>query len=170
MFCGDRLGRLILHLHTERFSPRSRAWAGFLTSQPGQALVRSSLAHCEGLNSLYIQHIATDCLLRVVADTCTRLTILDISFSRQVTDLGLVQLCGPLVGAATSPGDSPPARGCKYLRELYFNPQNQPADRQIRAQVIACLLRHLDMLQVGNTTTVKALFSSRLEIRLITGV
>ena len=42
------------------------------------------------LNSMYIQHIATDCLLRVVADTCTRLTILDISFSRQVTDLGLL--------------------------------------------------------------------------------
>ena len=145
MFCGDRLGRLILHLHTDRFSPRSRAWASFLTSQPGRALVRSSLAHCESLNSLYIQHIATDCLLRVVADTCTRLTILDISFSSKVTDQGLLQLCGPLGDS----GDSDPPKGCKYLRELYFNPQNQPADSQIRAQVIASLLRHLHMLQVS---------------------
>ena len=104
--------------------------------------MRSSLAHCESLNSLYIQHIATDCLLRVVANTCTRLTILDISFSSKVTDQGLLQLCGPLGDS----GDSDPPKGCKYLRELYFNPQ--PADSQIRAQVIASLLRHLHMLQV----------------------
>ena len=123
-------------------SPRTRGWAGFLTSSQGQALVRSSLAHCEGLNSLYMQHVATDSLLRVVADTCTRLTILDISFSRQVTDQGLVQLCGPPAAQALAP------RGCKYLRELYFNPHSQPADRQIRPRVIACLLTHLEMLQV----------------------
>ena len=139
-----------------RFSARARGWASYLTSSPGQALVRSSLAQCEGLNSLYVQHIATDGLLRVVADTATRLTILDISFSREVTDQGLVHLCGPLVGDVYpgEPGDSgPPPRGCRYLRELYFNPHSQSADREIRPQVIACLLRHLHMLQVRNQET-----------------
>ena len=146
VFCGDRLGRLILHLHSERFSPRNRSWVNFLTSDVGARLARDSLAQCQGLNSLYVQHIATDKMLRVVADTCTRLTILDISFSREVTDIGLVHLCGPLTGAGRP--SEPPPKGCKYLRELYFNPQLQPGEKQIMPQVIACLLRHLHMLQV----------------------
>jgi len=99
-----------------------------------------------GLNSLYIQHIATDEMLRHVADTCNRLTILDISYSSSVTDIGLVHLCGPLVGAG--PGHGHTTTGCKYLRELYFNPQNSSSEHQIMPQVIACLLRHLPLLQV----------------------
>ena len=90
------------------------------------------MAQCRGLNSLYVQHLATDALLAVVADTAPRLTILDISHSAAVTDAGLLHL----------------TRGCSYLRELYFNPHSQPADRQIRPRVIACLLTHLEMLQV----------------------
>lgn len=147
VLCGDRLGRLILHLHSDSdlLTPRLRSWVTFLTSGPGSQLALTSLSQCKGLSSLYIQHIATDAMLSVVADTCPRLTLLDISFSSCVTDLGLVHLCGPLVGAG-QPG-RPPA-GCKYLRELYFNPQNSEMGNQIMPQVIACLLRHLPMLQV----------------------
>ena len=149
VLCGDRLGRLILHLHTDSglLSPRSRSWVTFLTSEPGLQLTLTSLAQCSGLSSLYIQHIATDAMLAVVADTCPRLTLLDISFSSLVTDIGLVHLCGPLVGAG--PGSSRAPTGCKYLRELYFNPQNSEKENQIMPQVIACLLRHLHMLQVS---------------------
>ena len=149
VLCGDRLGRLILHLHTDSgpLGPRSRSWVTFLTSPPGARLTLTCLAQCSGLSSLYIQHIATDAMLRVVADTCTRLTLLDISFSSEVTDIGLVHLCGPLVGAG--PGSSRAPAGCKYLRELYFNPQNSEKENQIMPQVIACLLRHLPMLQVS---------------------
>jgi len=150
VFCGDRLGRLILHLHSDTLTSRSRSWVNFLTSGPGSILNLSCLSQCRGLNALYIQHIATDEMLHVVADTCTRLTILDISFSKQVTDIGLVYLCGPLVGAGRGPG--PSTLGCKYLRELYFNPQKQPIEHQIMPQVIACLLRHLPMLQVVDLT------------------
>jgi len=146
VFCGDRLGRLILHLHTDILSSRSRTWVNFLTSPAGNSLILSSLSQCSGLNSLYIQHIATDEMLRHVADTCNRLTILDISYSSSVTDIGLVHLCGPLVGAG--PGHGHTTTGCKYLRELYFNPQNSSSEHQIMPQVIACLLRHLPLLQV----------------------
>ena len=152
VFCGDRLGRLILHLHSDTLTSRSRSWVNFLTSGPGSILNLSCLSQCRGLNALYIQHIATDEMLHVVADTCTRLTILDISFSKQVTDIGLVYLCGPLVGAGRGPG--PSTLGCKYLRELYFNPQKQPIEHQIMPQVIACLLRHLPMLQVNQSSSV----------------
>ena len=123
---------------------RSRSWVNFLTSGPGAGLTLSCLSQCAGLNSLYIQHIATDDMLRVVSNTCPRLTLLDISFSSSVTDIGLVYLCGPLVGA----GPGAKTVGCKYLRELYFNPQNQPIEQQIMPTVISCLLRHLPMLQV----------------------
>ena len=149
-----RLGRLILHLHSERSTARNKCWASFLTSQPGARLARASLAQCDGLNSLYVQHIATDDMLKVVADTCSKLTILDISFSSEVTDIGLVYLCGPLVGAGRS-SETPP-KGCKYLRELYCNPQHRQEGKQIMPQVIACLLRHLQMLQVtGEQQTVR---------------
>ena len=73
VLCGDRLGRLILHLHTDSglLTPRSRSWVTFLTSEPGLQLTLTSLAQCSGLSSLYIQHIATDAMLAVVAQTCT---------------------------------------------------------------------------------------------------
>ena len=150
VLCGDRLGRLILHLHMDSglLGPRSRSWVTFLTSPQGTQLTLTSLGQCSGLSSLYIQHIATDAMLRVVADTCPRLTLLDISFSSMVTDIGLVHLCGPLMGAGSGSGRAP--AGCKYLRELYFNPQNSEKENQIMPQVIACLLRHLPMLQVSS--------------------
>ena len=69
------------------------------------------------------QHVATNELLYVVANTCRRLTLLDISYSdkvpflllfrffsfvllhylknyHQVTDIGLVHLCGVLSGTS----------------------------------------------------------------------
>ena len=163
VFCGDRLGRLILHLHddSDRLNSRSKSWVNFLTSEPGSQVTLTCLSQCQGLNSLYIQHIATDEMLRVVSDTCTRLTILDISFSSGVTDMGLVYLCGPLVGAGPSHGHT--TLGCKYLRELYFNPQN-PSAEQIMPQVIACLLRHLTMLQVTLTFHKFSLFTKTMYV------
>jgi len=150
VFCGDRLGRLIVHLHADLISSRNKSWANFLTSKSGTKLTLSSLSQCSGLNSLYLQHIATNDMLHVVSNTCQRLTILDISYSSKVTDIGLVHLCGMLSGAARGIDIAP--IGCKYLRELYFNPQNQPLSEQIMPQVISCLLRHLSMLQVVDLT------------------
>eukprot|EP00090_Calanus_glacialis_P008751 TRINITY_DN17102_c0_g1_i3.p1 TRINITY_DN17102_c0_g1~~TRINITY_DN17102_c0_g1_i3.p1 ORF type:complete len:573 (-),score=118.32 TRINITY_DN17102_c0_g1_i3:206-1924(-) len=150
VFCGDRLGRLIVHLHADLISSRNKSWANFLTSKTGTKLTLSCLSQCNGLNSLYIQHIATNDMLHVISNTCQRLTILDISYSSKVTDIGLVHLCGMLSGAARGIDKAP--IGCKYLRELYFNPQNQPPSEQIMPQVISCLLRHLPMLQVVDLT------------------
>ena len=93
------------------------------------------MAQCRGLNSLYVQHLATDALLGLVADTAPRLTILDISHSAAVTDAGLLHL----------------TRGCCYLRELYFNPQAPPGpapEQLVSPHTISSLLRHLPMLQV----------------------
>jgi len=150
VFCGDRLGRLIVHLHADLITSRNKSWANFLSSETGNKLTLSCLSQCSGLNSLYLQHIATNDMLHVVANTCQRLTILDISYSSRVTDIGLVHLCGMLSGAARGIDIAP--IGCLYLRELYFNPQTQPLSEQIMPQVIACLLRHLPMLQVVDLT------------------
>ena len=99
-------------------------------------------------------------MLRVVANTCPRLTVLDISFSHQVADMGLVYLCGPLVGA----GPGSPTLGCKYLRELYFNPQNETIEHQIMPTVISCLLRHLPMLQVVDLTNLHRVLITTTEV------
>lgn len=146
VLCGDRLGRLVLHLHQDSAAASHLAWASFLQSHAGSALTLSSLAECRALNSLYMQHVATNELLYVVANTCRRLTLLDISYSTQVTDIGLVHLCGVLAG--TSRTLQPAPVGCRYLRELYFNPQCQSSEEQVMPRVIACLLRHLPLLQV----------------------
>jgi len=146
VLCGDRLGRLVLHLHQDLASSSCKAWAAFLSSPPGINLSLSCLSECSSLNMLYMQHVATNELLYVVANTCRRLTLLDISYSDKVTDIGLVHLCGVLSG--TSRTLQPAPVGCRYLRELYFNPQCQPAEEQIMPRVIACLLRHLPLLQV----------------------
>lgn len=146
VLCGDRLGRLVLHLHQDLASSSCKAWAAFLSSSPGINLSLSCLSECSSLNILYMQHVATNELLYVVANTCRRLTLLDISHSNKVTDIGLVHLCGVLSG--TSRTLQPAPVGCRYLRELYFNPQCQPAEEQIMPRVIACLLRHLPLLQV----------------------
>jgi len=146
VLCGDRLGRLVLHLHQDLASSSCKAWATFLSSSPGINLSLSCLSECSSLNILYMQHVATNELLYVVANTCRRLTLLDISHSNKVTDIGLVHLCGVLSG--TSRTLQPAPVGCRYLRELYFNPQCQPAEEQIMPRVIACLLRHLPLLQV----------------------
>ena len=106
-----------------------------MTSPAGTRLTLSSVAQCRGLNSLYVQHVATDALLGLVADTAPRLTILDISHSAAVTDAGLLHL----------------TRGCCYLRELYFNPQAPPGpapEQLVSPHTISSLLRHLPMLQV----------------------
>ena len=106
-----------------------------MTSPAGTRLTLSSVAQCRGLNSLYVQHLATDALLGLVADTAPRLTILDISHSAAVTDAGLLHL----------------TRGCCYLRELYFNPQAPPGpapEQLVSPHTISSLLRHLPMLQV----------------------
>jgi len=146
VLCGDRLGRLVLHMHQDLASSSCKAWAAFLSSSPGINLSLSCISECSSLNMLYMQHVATNELLYVVANTCRRLTLLDISYSHKVTDIGLVHLCGVLSG--TSRTLQPAPVGCRYLRELYFNPQCQPAEEQIMPRVIACLLRHLPLLQV----------------------
>lgn len=146
VLCGDRLGRLVLHLHQDLATVSRKAWASFLSSQAGSALTLSCLTECSSLSALYMQHVATNSMLYVVATTCKRLTLLDISHSTQVTDIGLVHLCGMLSG--TRRAMQPTPTGCRYLRELFFNPQCQPAEEQIMPRVIACLLRHLPLLQV----------------------
>jgi len=146
VLCGDRLGRLVLHLHQDSVSSSRKAWANFLYSHPGTALTLSCLAECSSLSSLYMQHVATNEMLYVVANTCRRLTLLDISHSTQVTDIGLVHLCGLLSG--TTRALQPAPVGCRYLRELYFNPQCHSEEDQIMPRVISCLLRHLPLLQV----------------------
>jgi len=152
VLCCDRLGRLVVHLHTDRVTQRSLKWAKFLSQGPGEKMLRDSLAECSGLSSLYLHHLATNSLLYCVSNTCRRLTLLDISYSDQVTDIGLVHLCGMLSGTTRCLQSAPV--GCKYLRELYFNPQGPGTgiDDQIMPRVISCLLRHLPNLQVVDLT------------------
>lgn len=145
VLCGDRLGRLVIHQHADLLDARNKAWAQFLSSGAGTALTLSCLSQLASLSSLYLHYVATNDMLYVVSNTCSRLVLLDISYSHKVTDIGLVHLCGMLRG----PGSGSP-RGCRYLRELYFNPQStEPvAQEPIMPRVISCLLRHLPMLQV----------------------
>jgi hypothetical protein len=150
VLCNSRLGRLVGHLHTDTPRSRARNWASFVTSPTGNSLLLNCLSNCLNLSSLYLHHIATNDILYVVADSCHRLQVLDISYSSQVTDIGLVHLCGVLRGPHVSTTYTHSPGGCKYLRELYLNPQSESGGNIIMPRVIACLLRHLSYLQVAD--------------------
>jgi len=144
--CGDRLGRLTVNLHKEQEEDQKDEWAEFVSSPAGSSLILSCLSQLDSLSSLYLQQVATNDMLYVIATVCTRLVLLDISYSQDVTDIGLVHLCGLLKVPAGTVQSGP--RGCKYLRELYFNPQSSNTQELIMPRVTACLLRHLPRLQV----------------------
>ena len=72
----------------------SQDWSSFLESAHGSQLFLSTLKKLTGLVSLTLQNVATNETLRVVSGTCSKLCSLDISYSPEVTDLGLVYLCG----------------------------------------------------------------------------
>ena len=64
-------------------------------SSLGPDLFRDSLRQLTSLCSLTLHNICTNEILSIVADTCSILQVLDVSYSPRVTDIGLVYLCGP---------------------------------------------------------------------------
>ena len=57
-------------------------------------LLLECIGHLANLARLTIHALATNIMLYSIAETCTKLQALDISFSTEVTDLGLLYLCG----------------------------------------------------------------------------
>jgi hypothetical protein len=57
-------------------------------------LLLDCISHLTNLATLSIQALATNVMLYSIAETCQKLLNLDISYSNQVTDLGLLYLCG----------------------------------------------------------------------------
>ena len=57
-------------------------------------LILECISHLANLVSLTLHALANNIMLHLVAETCTKLQILDISYSTDVTDLGLLYLCG----------------------------------------------------------------------------
>jgi len=154
VLCGDRLSRLVVHQHTDVDNPTAKAWASFISSPQGDPLMLSCLSQLHSLSCLYMHYVATNDMLYVISTVCTKLVLLDISYSQNVTDIGLVHLCGVLKGPPGEVHSGP--EGCKYLRELYFNPQSNSTQELIMPRVTACLLRHLPMLQVVDLSNLHA--------------
>ena len=187
VLCNDRLARLVVCLHKEIESVRSQNdtmdntttdylegeekeqdWSKFMVNGIGSDLFLACLCQLTGLSSLTIQDVATNEMLYVIADTCHRLIILDISHSTQVSELGLVYLCGKTNQSISSTSSLylnyetiHPLAGCKYLRELHFNPRKSKSPPPttttisskvtlIMPRVIAYMFRHLTHLQVVN--------------------
>lgn len=57
-------------------------------------LLLECIGHLANLARLTIHALATNIMLYSIAETCTKLQVLDISFSEEVTDLGLLYLSG----------------------------------------------------------------------------
>ena len=153
-------------------------WSNFLASGVGSDLFLACLSQLTGLASLTIHDVATNEMMYVIADTCHRLLALDISYSCKVSDLGLIYLCGKTNQIMTSSSSTSylsisdsaatasnryvsmqqPPLGCKYLRELHFNPRKNTSSKTpcqddvapIMSRVIAYVFRHLCHLQVVN--------------------
>ena len=64
-------------------------------SSLGPDLFRDSLRQLTSLCSLTLHIVCTNEILSIVADTCSILQVLDVSYSPRVTDIALVYLCGP---------------------------------------------------------------------------
>jgi len=108
----------------------------------------SSLKQLSSLISLTIHSVATNDTLHVIADTCTKLCALDISYSTKVTDLGLVYLCGLAIPIYDRIVHRAP-KGCKFLRELIFKDSLENGGSSgIMPRVLAYLLKHLKHLRV----------------------
>ena len=67
---------------------------GLLGGAISSHLLAECIGHLTNLVSLTLQYLATNIMLYSIAETCTKLHILDISYSTEVTDLGLLYLCG----------------------------------------------------------------------------
>ena len=192
VLCNDRLAKLVVSLHEDAHTKTDRNsgiedqanatevdngnkdekhqdWSKFMLSGVGSGLFLACLGQLSGLSSLTIQDLATNEMLFMIADTCHRLLILDISYSSEVTELGLVYLCGTMetpfstIGnylpleydnIGSNLGSLHPHLGCRYLRELHFNPRNRNHSTDntfsIMPRVIAYIFRHLTHLQVMN--------------------
>ena len=57
-------------------------------------LLLECIGHLANLARLTLHALATNIMLYSIAETCTKLQVLDISFSSEVTDLGLLYLSG----------------------------------------------------------------------------
>ena len=57
-------------------------------------LLLECIGHLANLARLALHALATNIMLYSIAETCTKLQVLDISFSSEVTDLGLLYLSG----------------------------------------------------------------------------
>ncbi len=57
-------------------------------------LLLECIGHLANLARLTIHALATNIMLYSIAETCTKLQVLDISYSEEVTDLGLLYLSG----------------------------------------------------------------------------
>ena len=69
-------------------------FSGLLGAAISSHLLAECIGHLTNLVSLTLQYLATNIMLYSIAETCTKLHILDISYSTEVTDLGLLYLCG----------------------------------------------------------------------------
>ena len=191
VLCNDRLAKLVVSLHEDSHSQTERNnaivgdanvseadnatesekhqdWSKFMLSGVGSGFFLACLGQLSGLSSLTIQDLATNEMLLLIADTCHKLLILDISYSSDVSELGLVYLCGntgistlnsflslQYESTGSNFGSFHSHHGCKYLRELHFNPRTRNHDTgkntcSIMPRVIAYLFRHLTHLQVMN--------------------
>ena len=163
VLCNKRLAKLVACHHDEESSKLNQEdvvieedtlppdWSNFLGSAIGSDLFLACLSQLSGLASLTLHNVCTNDMLYVISETCSMLQVLDISYSSQVTDLGLIYLCG-VINASNYATKS--SSGCKYLRELKFNPQsdqNSSEDQKrsvVMPKVVASLLRHLKHLEV----------------------
>ena len=194
VLCNDRLAQLVVCLHKEVDEKDTRNeildnaggiapgrkndekcqndWSNFLLDGVGSNLFLACLDQLSGLASLTIHDLATNEMLDVIADTCHRLVIIDISYSSNVSELGLVYLCGKTSLSISGVPSSNitehhhsnnnydiknhSSRGCKFLRELHFNPRAQKSQpinnvtKPIMPRVIAYIFRHLVHLQLVN--------------------
>jgi len=116
-------------------------------SSLGPDLFRDSLRQLTSLCSLTLHIVCTNEILSIVADTCSILQVLDVSYSPRVTDIGLVYLCGPRALNYMLRGRPRAVTGCRYLRELYANP-SPGSLKTFMPSVVACLLKNLSFLEV----------------------
>lgn len=75
---------------TTNFSTGNNIMAAAVSSH----LLLECIGHLANLVSLTLHALANNIMLHLIAETCTKLQILDISHSADVTDLGLLYLCG----------------------------------------------------------------------------
>ena len=98
--CRDAAVVLHMHENNRKFpsfdcrSGKHQQSIELMGSAISSHLLLECIGHLANLARLTIHALATNIMLYSIAETCTKLQALDISFSTEVTDLGLLYLCG----------------------------------------------------------------------------